>query len=156
LTRRGLVRAAAGVAAAAAMPRAIWAAAEEISPVMAKLSTYMSEAGSRALPDQVVQETKYHILDTLAAMVSGSELPPGRQALRFARAYSGERIATVVASDILAGPIEAAMVNGALAQSDETDDNYSAEEHIPAAQSYRRRWPLGRHSGPMEHASCAR
>jgi hypothetical protein len=33
---------------------------------MAKLSTYMSEAGSRALPDQVVQETKYHILDTLA------------------------------------------------------------------------------------------
>jgi 2-methylcitrate dehydratase PrpD len=126
LTRRGLVRAAAGVAAAAAMPRRIWAASDEISPVMAKLSTYMSEAGSRALPDQVVQETKYHILDTLAAMISGSELPPGHQALRFARAYSGGRIATVVASDILSGPIEAAMVNGALAQSDETDDNYSA------------------------------
>jgi 2-methylcitrate dehydratase PrpD len=126
LTRRGLVRAAAGVAAAAAMPRPMRAASDEISPVMAKLSTYMSEAGSRALPDQVVQETKYHILDTLAAMISGSELPPGHQALRFARAYSGGRIATVVASDILSGPIEAAMVNGALAQSDETDDNYSA------------------------------
>jgi len=55
--------------------------------VMAKLSTYMSEAGGRALPDQVVQETKYHVLDTLAAMISGSELPPGRQALKFARAY---------------------------------------------------------------------
>jgi 2-methylcitrate dehydratase PrpD len=126
VTRRGLVRAAATVAAAAAMPRRVWAASEEISPVMAKLSTYMSEAGSRALPDQVLQETKYHILDTLAAMISGSELPPGGQALRFARAYSGERIATVVASDILAGPIEAAIANGALAQSDETDDNYSA------------------------------
>src|SRR3979490_1616089 len=105
LTRRGLVRAAAAVAAAAAMPRPVWAASEEISPVMAKLSTYMSEAGSRALPDQVVQETKYHILDTLAAMISGSELPPGVQALRFARAYSGGRTATVVASDILGGPI---------------------------------------------------
>jgi 2-methylcitrate dehydratase PrpD len=125
-SRRGLVRSAAAVAAAAAMPRSIRAAPEDISPVMTKLSTYMSEAGGRALPDQIVQETKYHILDTLAAMVSGSELPPGRQALRFARAYSGDRIATVVASDILAGPIEAAMVNGALAQSDETDDNYSA------------------------------
>jgi 2-methylcitrate dehydratase PrpD len=125
-SRRGLVQAAVAVAAAAATPRPVWAAAEDISPVMAKLSTYMSEAGSRALPDQIVEETKYHILDTLAAMVSGSELPPGRQALRFARAYSGERIATVVASDILAGPIEAAMANGALAQSDETDDNYSA------------------------------
>jgi 2-methylcitrate dehydratase PrpD len=125
LTRRSLVRAAAGVAAAATMPRPVRAAAE-IGPVMAKLSTYMSEAGGRALPDQVVQETKYHILDTVAAMISGSELPPGRQALRFARAYAGQPIATVVASDILGGPIEAAMVNGALAQSDETDDNYSA------------------------------
>jgi 2-methylcitrate dehydratase PrpD len=125
-SRRGLVRAAAAITAAAAMPRSIWAASEDISPVMAKLSAYMSEAGDRALPDQIVQETKYHILDTLAAMVSGSELPPGRQALRFARAYGGERIATVVASDILGGPIEAAMANGALAQSDETDDNYSA------------------------------
>jgi 2-methylcitrate dehydratase PrpD len=126
LTRRSLVRAAAGVVAAAGMRRPVRAAAEQISPVMARLSTYMSEAGGRALPDQVVQETKYHILDTLAAMISGSELPPGRQALRFARAYAGERIATIVASDILGGPIEAAMVNGALAQSDETDDNYSA------------------------------
>src|ERR1700722_7639995 len=126
LSRRHLVRAAAGFAAAAAMPRPIWAAAEEIGPVMARLSTFMSEGGSRALPDQVVQETKYHILDTLAAMISGSELPPGRQALRFARAYGGQPMATIVASDILAGPIEAAIVNGALAQSDETDDNYSA------------------------------
>jgi 2-methylcitrate dehydratase PrpD len=121
-----LVRVAAGLAAAAAMPRPIWAASEDISPVMAKLSTYMSEAGSRALPDEVVQQTKYHVLDTLAAMISGSELPPGRQALRFARAYSGAQTATIVASDILGGPIEAAIVNGALAQSDETDDNYSA------------------------------
>jgi hypothetical protein len=137
LTRRGLVRAAAGVAAATALPHHVWAASEEISRVMAKLSTYMSEAGSRALPDEVAEETKYHILDTLAAMISGSELPPGRQALRFARAYSGGRIATVVASDILAGPIEAAMANGALAQSDETDDNYSAGERIRAARSCR-------------------
>jgi 2-methylcitrate dehydratase PrpD len=126
VTRRGLIRAAAGVAAGAAMPCRAWAASDEISPVMAKLSAYMSEAGGRALPDQVVQETKYHILDTLAAMISGSELPPGVQALRFAHAYGGQRIATVVASDVLGGPIEAAMVNGALAQADETDDNYSA------------------------------
>src|SRR5471032_2637571 len=93
---------------------------------MAKLSSYMSEAGGRALPAQVLQETKYHILDTFAAMVSGSRLPPGRQALQFARVYGGEKIATVVASKVLVGPIEAAIVNGALAQSDESDDNYSA------------------------------
>jgi 2-methylcitrate dehydratase PrpD len=122
LTRRGLL---CGAAAVAAFPGTA-SAADEVGPVMAKLSGYMSEAGRRELPDRVARETKYHILDTLAAMVSGSELPPGRQALRFARAYGGSKVATVVASDMLLGPIEAAIVNGALAQSDETDDNYSA------------------------------
>jgi len=93
---------------------------------MDKLSRYMSGAADRALPAAVVDETKNHILDTLAAMISGSELPPGHQALRFARAVGGAKIATIVASDILCGPIEAAIVNGVLAQADETDDNYNA------------------------------
>src|SRR5882672_2081300 len=87
LTRRSLLRTA-GLAAAASLPGAA-SAADEVGPVMARLSAYMSEAGRRALPEQIVLETKYHILDTLAAMVSGSELPPGEAALRFARAYGG-------------------------------------------------------------------
>jgi 2-methylcitrate dehydratase PrpD len=126
LTRRGLMRHGIGFAAAAAFPGNAGAAVESISPAMERLSAYMSEASGRAIPDAVVLETKYHILDTLAAMISGSQLLPGRQALRFARAYGGEKIATIVASDMLGGPLEAAIVNGALAQSDETDDNYSA------------------------------
>jgi 2-methylcitrate dehydratase PrpD len=126
LTRRGLMRGGLGLAATAAFVREAGAAGDTISPVMQRLSAYMSEARSRAIPDAVVQETKYHILDTLAAMISGSQLPPGRQALRFAHAYGGEKVATIVASDTLGGPLEAAIVNGALAQSDETDDNYSA------------------------------
>jgi 2-methylcitrate dehydratase PrpD len=124
-TRRRLVWGIAGIAATTVIPRSA-GASDEISPVMAKLSRYMSEASSRALPDRALEETKCHILDTLAAMVSGTELPPGRQALQFARSYGGGGTATIVASDILAGPLEAAIVNGALAQSDETDDNYSA------------------------------
>jgi 2-methylcitrate dehydratase PrpD len=93
--------------------------------VMTELSTYMSEARSRTLPDEVIEKAKHHVLDTLAAMVSGSELPPGRGALRFARAYGGERVATVVASNVLCGPIEAALANGVLAHSDETDDSHA-------------------------------
>jgi 2-methylcitrate dehydratase PrpD len=126
LTRRGLMRGGLGFAAAAALAHDAGAAGDAVGPVMQRLSAYMSEARSRAIPDVVVQETKYHILDTLAAMISGSQLPPGRQALRFAHAYGGEKVATIVASDTLGGPLEAAIVNGALAQSDETDDNYSA------------------------------
>src|ERR1700686_5915247 len=54
-----------------------------VSPVMAKLSTYMSAAHDHELPDDVDEKAKHHILDTFAAMVSGSELTPGREAIRF-------------------------------------------------------------------------
>jgi 2-methylcitrate dehydratase PrpD len=129
LTRRSWLQRAAWISTAAALPQIAWAAAQEvsasISPVMEKLSAYMAEARNRALSDNVVQETKHHILDTIAAMVSGSELPPGRMAVEFARAYGGEKIATVVASRIVCGPIEAAFANGMLAHSDETDDDFT-------------------------------
>ena len=93
---------------------------------METLSTYLSAASGQVLPQIVAEQTKDHILDTLAAMISGSELPAGRQAMRFARAVGGENTATIVAANLLSGPIEAAIVNGAFAQADETDDNYSA------------------------------
>jgi 2-methylcitrate dehydratase PrpD len=102
-----------------------------VSPVMDKLSLCMSEASGRALPDEVTEKTKQHILDTLAAMISGSELIPGRAALQFAGAYGGKEIATVVASKILCGPIEAALANGVLAHADETDDSHAASQSHP-------------------------
>jgi 2-methylcitrate dehydratase PrpD len=125
LTRRELMQRAAWVIAAAALPGGVELAAQDVSPMMLKLSTYMSEASDQALPGKALQETKHHILDTFAAMISGSELPPGRMALKFAHAYGGPGICTVVASDVLLGPIEAAIANGELAHSDETDDDYS-------------------------------
>ncbi len=129
LTRRNWLQQAAWISTAAALPRIVWAAAGDgspaVSPVMEKLSAYMAEARNRALPENVVRETAHHILDTIAAIVSGSELLPGRMAIDFARTYGGEKIATVVASNILCGPIEAALANGQLAHSDETDDDFT-------------------------------
>ena len=88
LTRRSWLQRAAWISSVAVLPRIAWAAAQDatpvISPVMEKLSTYMAEARNRALPDNVVRETEHHILDTIAAMVSGSELPPGHKAIQFA------------------------------------------------------------------------
>ena len=46
------------------------ALAAEPGPVMAELSRYMSAAAGRALPAEVVEKTKHHILDTLAAMIT--------------------------------------------------------------------------------------
>jgi 2-methylcitrate dehydratase PrpD len=140
LTRRTLFELAGLAIATAALPPQIFSAnscgdgAKSTPPagsIIARLSTYMSEASARALPDDVVEKTKQHILDTLSAMISGTALRPGQAALDFARAYGGKQISTVVASDILCGPIEAALTNGMLAHADETDDSHSPSQSHP-------------------------
>jgi 2-methylcitrate dehydratase PrpD len=64
-------------------------------------------------------------------MISGSNLLPGQRALQFARAYGGKEISTVVASNILCAPIEAALANGVLAHADETDDSHAPSQSHP-------------------------
>lgn len=132
MTRReALKQAGAFIAAAGLRTQAFAAAPAPVSQVMTTLSAYMSEAAGRALPENVVEAAKHHILDTFAAMISGADLPPGRVALKFARAHAGEKVATVVGSDILCGAIEAALVNGMLAHSDETDDSHAPSHSHP-------------------------
>jgi 2-methylcitrate dehydratase PrpD len=105
--------------------------ADAVGPVMTTLSTYMSEAGGKALSEEVSEKSKQHVLDTFAAMISGAELPPGKVALEFAREYGGKAVATVVASNTVCGALEAAMVNGVLAHSDETDDSNGPSHSHP-------------------------
>src|SRR5215469_16378975 len=130
LTRRSLLQRAGWTAAAAAFPAGLFAA-DKVSPVMAKLSAYMSEAGGRALPDEVVEKAKHHILDTFAAMISGSDLPPAHAAFQYARDFTSDKTATIVASKMTASPPEAAFINGMLAHSDETDDSNEFSQSHP-------------------------
>jgi 2-methylcitrate dehydratase PrpD len=122
LTRRALLRTG-GATAALRFVRP--AGAQPAAPIMTALSTYMSAARERPLPEEVVEKTRQHVLDTFAAMLSGSELVPGRVAIRFARAYGGPPTATIVGSNVVCGAIEAALANGVLAQADETDDSHA-------------------------------
>jgi 2-methylcitrate dehydratase PrpD len=128
-TRRRVLQGAGGAMAAMVLPARPAKAA--VSEVMTRLSSYMSEAASGKLPAEVVEKAKQHILDTLAAMISGADLPPGRVALNFAKAHTGEKVATVAASSLVCGPIEAAMANGMLAHSDETDDSHALSHCHP-------------------------
>lgn len=96
-----------------------------LSKEMEAFSVFMGSAASRELPPPVLQKAKFHVLDTFAAMISGLELDPGRAAIRFATAYGGQGVATIVASKLKAGPIEAALANGVMAHADETDDSHA-------------------------------
>jgi 2-methylcitrate dehydratase PrpD len=96
-----------------------------VSPVMRQLSAYMAAALRRPLPAAVLEKTKHHVLDTLAAMLSGSRLPPGKKAISFVRTLGGAREACVPGSRIVTAAANAALANGMLAHADETDDSHA-------------------------------
>jgi 2-methylcitrate dehydratase PrpD len=119
------------------------ASAKSPASVMNTLSNYMSEAANHPLPSEVSEKTKHHILDTLAAMISGSRLLPGERALQFAQAYGSGGNCTVVPSKLVCGPIEAAFVNGMLAHADETDDSHSPSQSHPGCAVVPAAWAAG-------------
>jgi 2-methylcitrate dehydratase PrpD len=96
-----------------------------ISPVMHRLSSYIASALRRPLPPAVIEKTKHHILDTIAAMVSGSRLLPGMKAISYVGTLGGVKEAGVIASRIVTTAVNAALANGMLAHADETDDSHA-------------------------------
>jgi len=92
--------------------------------VVEQLSQYLAGARTAELPPEVIRKAKHHILDTIAAMVSGSKLKPGRLAIKYVRTQRGKRESTVVGSLLMAPASLAALANGMLAHADETDDTH--------------------------------
>jgi 2-methylcitrate dehydratase PrpD len=103
----------------------------EISAPTRVLSEYVAGALARALPEAVVEKARHHILDTLAAMVSGSELKPGRLAIGYAAAQGGAPEASIVGTRLRASAVNAALANGMLAHADETDDSHAPSRSHP-------------------------
>lgn len=91
--------------------------------IIDQLVDFMLAARDAALPYEVVQKAKNHLLDTLAAIVSGSQLAPGRLGLEYARLEGGKSEALVIGSDLLTTATLAAFANGISAHADESDDS---------------------------------
>ncbi|HZJ05277.1 MAG TPA: MmgE/PrpD family protein [Nocardioidaceae bacterium] len=92
------------------------------SPMKA-LTEYVARAIGRELPREVMEKARIHILDTIAACVSGMALDAGLQARRYVDAFMGPAQATVVASSLRTSMPYAALANGMAAHADETDDS---------------------------------
>jgi 2-methylcitrate dehydratase PrpD len=91
--------------------------------IIDQLVDYMLAARDASLPGEVVQKAKNHLLDTLAAIVSGSQLAPGRLGLEYTRSEGGKSEALVMGSDLLTTATLAAFANGISAHADESDDS---------------------------------
>jgi 2-methylcitrate dehydratase PrpD len=99
--------------------------------IISQLSEYIAKARRMELPDNVSIRARHHILDAIAAMVSGSVLPPGRLAIRYIQGQAGTQEARVIGSQLLTTAVNAALANGVMAHSDETDDSHAPSSTHP-------------------------
>jgi 2-methylcitrate dehydratase PrpD len=92
--------------------------------ITSRIASYLAAAPTMPLAPAVIEKASQHVLDTLAAMVSGSRLIPGEMAISYARKFCGAGPATVVGSDLRVDVVSAALANGMCAHADETDDSH--------------------------------
>jgi 2-methylcitrate dehydratase PrpD len=98
----------------------------EVSTLTRELAGYIAGARGRALPPAVVAKTRLHVLDTLAAMLSGSRLKPGELAAAYVERLGGRAEATVIGTRIVTSAVNAALANAMMGHADETDDSHLA------------------------------
>ncbi len=96
----------------------------DVSPVTEALSLYIAAAAKRDLPPDVVDKTRFHILDTLAAILSGSRLRAGVLAAKYVSGLDGAGPATVIGTPFSVPVDQAALANGMAGHGDETDDSH--------------------------------
>src|SRR4051812_488935 len=106
-------------------------AAARISPVMSGLSSYIAGALKRKLPAEVEERAKVHLVCTLAAMVSGTRLLPGKRALAYIKPIRAAREAGVPGTRLVTSMLYAALGNGMCGHADESDDMHPPTRSEP-------------------------
>ena len=115
--------------------------------VTATLAAYMAEARDRALPADVDREAKHRLLDSLAAVISGSTLLPGEMAVKYVRPLGGTPEAMVMTTDIVTSAANAALANGMMGHADETDDFDPSSKAHPGCSVVPAAWAMAEREG---------
>ena len=92
--------------------------------MMLRLSAYIAGAVKRPLPAKVAARARLHLVDTFAAMISGSRLLPGQKAIGYVKSLGGRPAAGVIGTRMITTPQNAALANGMFGHADETDDTH--------------------------------
>ncbi len=98
---------------------------------MSAVSSYIAKAIKKPLPAKVVEKSKHHILDTLAAVISGSKLLPGVKAIAYAKSLGGNSEACIPGTRIVTSAVNAAFASGVCGHADETDDYHERSNTHP-------------------------
>lgn len=92
---------------------------------LAELATYLAATAQRDTPAAVTQASLDHVIDTVAAIVSGHDLPAGQRGAEVAVWLGGQPEATILGTATSVGVTAAALANGMAAHANETDDSHA-------------------------------
>ena len=92
----------------------------------ARLAAHIAGAEGRPLSPEVIENVKHHLLDTIAAIVSGSRMDAGEAGLSYVKGQGGKKEALVIGRRYRTSAVNAALANGMAAHADETDDSHAA------------------------------
>jgi 2-methylcitrate dehydratase PrpD len=100
-------------------------------PITDTVAAHIAGVLSKPLPGDVADKAKLHLLDTLAAIVSGARLAGGQAGTRMAMRLGGPAESLAIGAGTLVGAPQAALANAMAAHADETDDSHSAGRFHP-------------------------
>lgn len=92
--------------------------------ITAQVAAYMAAAPKASPPAVVMERARLHLLDSVAAIISGSRLKAGRIATAFVATQGGPGEACLPGTGIVTSAINAAFANAMAAHADETDDSH--------------------------------
>ena len=92
--------------------------------ITARVADYLSGVGQNPLPEDVAEKTRLHLLDSLAAIISGTRLRAGRYAIEYIAEYGGKPRVCVPGTNLMSDPVNAAFASAMAAHADETDDSH--------------------------------
>ena len=106
-----------------------------------RVASFAASAATCTLPEIVREKGRIHLLDTLAAIVSGAALEAGVAGQKYATSLGHGGVAAILGTGLRAPLAEAVLANGMAAHADESDDSHEdSQTHpgcgvVPAAMS---------------------
>ncbi|MDE0113228.1 MAG: MmgE/PrpD family protein [Albidovulum sp.] len=88
------------------------------------VAAHIAKACATPLPPEVARKARLHLLDTLAAMIDGTQLRAGRQAVSFAALTGGPPHSGIPGTVLVTDAVTAAFAGAMAAHADETDDSH--------------------------------
>jgi 2-methylcitrate dehydratase PrpD len=98
-----------------------------------KVLRFISDTRFEDLPDNVIHQAKRCLLDTLGALLAGSDTPVVRIMSSFATKYFRGTEATILVSGERVSPVGAALANGYACNALDIDDGYRMVKGHPGA-----------------------